>query len=94
MPIILFGVSFAIAFFVSLLIFGSLSDGEKKASSPVLKGALTGVAVAAAQYFLLVAGSQGEGALLAPVVGMVLIPAPLLGGVVAGLLYGSRNSSR
>ena len=94
MPFALFSVSFAIAFVAALVLFGMCADGEKKASGPVFKGALTGVAVAAAQFLLLVAGSKGEGALLAPLVGIMLIPAPLFGGIVAGLLYRSRNRSR
>ncbi len=93
MPILLFAASFAVAFVASLVVFGCLSDGDRKASRPVLKGALTGIALAAAQYFLLVAGSQGEGALLAPVVGIMLVPPALLGGLSAGVFYGLRGKA-
>lgn len=60
---------------------------------PLFEGVLMGITVAAGQYFLLIAKSGGEGALLAPLVGVMLLPSALLGGIAAGFAYGRRGRS-
>ena len=60
-------------------------DSAKAAESPILKGFLAGLGVAGVQFLLLFAGSGG--AMIAPLVGIMLLPPALFGGLAAGLFY-------
>lgn len=93
MPIVLFAGSVLVAFVISVVLFEISFIDRKKPSMPLFEGVLMGIAVAAGQYFLLIARSGGEGAILAPLVGVMLIPSALLGGIAAGLAYGRRGRS-